>query len=206
MKQEVRDRFVLPILIPVGLLVTIGAVAVAFGMMLFYSPMTVAVVVAIVVAAAILGGFGLASSQRAGELSGLRRLVIAGAGILPLIVLFFVATGAIPVEDEAVADREPHHVAGVQGMTATLVATEFDFEPSEFAFEESGELEFAMTNDGAALHTFVIEGYEDELKLEADAGAEDSGSIQLDGGSYTFYCDVPGHRGQGMEGTFEISG
>lgn len=206
MKPEVRERFVLPILIPVGLLAVIAAVAVGFGMLMFYNPMTVSLTVAIVVAAGILGAFGLISSERAGELTGARRGVVALAGVVPILMLALVATGVIPTTDQRVSEREPHAALGVTDGTATVGATEYDFEPGQFQFNSTGELEFTMTNEGSIQHTFVIEGREGDLKLSTASGATDSGTIQLDGGSYTFYCDVPGHRAQGMEGQFQVAG
>lgn len=206
MKPEVRDRFVLPLLIPLGILASIALVATAFGMLMFFSPMAVSVVVAIVVAGAVLAGFGLATSRPESELSGAQRGLLVMMGALPLAVLALVAFDAIPVDAEKVAEREPHAAFGVEGDTATLGADEFLFEPAEFSFEQAGEVEFVVENEGAVLHTFVIEEHEDALKLEMPSGQEDEGAIELEPGSYVFYCDVSGHREAGMEGTFEVGG
>ena len=56
--------------------------------------------------------------------------------------------------------------------------------------------------NGAALHTFVID--ELDVKVEVQPGANGTATINAPAGTYTFYCDVPGHREAGMEGTLTI--
>jgi uncharacterized cupredoxin-like copper-binding protein len=54
-------------------------------------------------------------------------------------------------------------------------------------------------------HTFVIENVNgDEVVASARAGETDRGGVELEPGDYTFYCDVPGHRAAGMEGTLTV--
>ena len=77
------------------------------------------------------------------------------------------------------------------------------FEPEDLA-ADAGSVTIEMDNVGGAEHTFVIEDT-DETVVAAAPGAEASGTVQLEAGTYTFYCDVPGHRQAGMEGTLEVS-
>lgn len=78
------------------------------------------------------------------------------------------------------------------------------FEPDAVTVA-AGETTFALINDGSLPHTFLVEDLEDDLKLTiAGSGDVDSGSITLEAGEYVFYCDVPGHRGAGMEGTLTV--
>jgi plastocyanin len=57
---------------------------------------------------------------------------------------------------------------------------------------------------GAGDHTFLVEGHESELKLLANPSKPDSGTIVLAAGSYTYYCDIAGHRAAGMFGTMTV--
>lgn len=70
----------------------------------------------------------------------------------------------------------------------------------------AGTVEIALENEGAVLHNVVVEEAGDTKVAEAEAGASDTGTIDLDAGSYTLYCDVEGHREAGMEATLQVEG
>ena len=74
----------------------------------------------------------------------------------------------------------------------------FRFDP-ESATATAGTVHIEQVNDGATIHTFVID--EVGFKLTDD----DEGEVDLAAGDYTFYCDVPGHREAGMEGTLSVT-
>ncbi len=92
--------------------------------------------------------------------------------------------------------------------TVTVTATEFAFavEPTEVP---AGDVEFVLRNDGVVFHNLEIVGPDGELVpgllLEAEAGQEDGGSVQLDSASYLLICSVPGHREAGMEAPFTVA-
>jgi plastocyanin len=60
-------------------------------------------------------------------------------------------------------------------------------------------------SSGNGTHTWVVEGHEDQLKLEANPGSPAMGTIVLPPGTYTYYCDIPGHRQAGMHGTLTVT-
>jgi plastocyanin len=66
-----------------------------------------------------------------------------------------------------------------------------------------GPLEVTLVQRGNLDHTLVVEGV-DDFKLVVDGDDTDTGTVELDAGEYDYYCDVPGHRGQGMEGTLVV--
>ena len=70
-----------------------------------------------------------------------------------------------------------------------------------------GALEVTLVEEGNLEHTFVVEDPEGERldpKLAVNGDPEATGSFDLTAGEYVFYCDIPGHRGQGMEGTITV--
>lgn len=77
------------------------------------------------------------------------------------------------------------------------------FEPESLA-ATAGEIEFTLTNTGAVEHDIVIEEAGDTEVVLAEAGDTATGSIELEAGTYTYYCSIPGHRTT-MEGTLEVS-
>ncbi|HEY9555192.1 MAG TPA: cupredoxin domain-containing protein [Acidimicrobiales bacterium] len=90
------------------------------------------------------------------------------------------------------------------GAAVEVVAEDIKFAESGLE-AAAGEVEFTYTNDGVIGHTLLIDGV-DDFKLEVEANGDvDEGTVTLDAGSYTVYCDIAGHREAGMETTLEVS-
>ena len=92
---------------------------------------------------------------------------------------------------------------GDVASTIEVTAGDLFFEPTDLS-APSGTVTIELENQGAAVHTLVIEET-GETVAEAAGGETDTGTIELEPGSYSFYCDVPGHRQGGMEGTLTVS-
>ena len=90
------------------------------------------------------------------------------------------------------------------GGPATWVAVDISYEeaPEEVA---AGTVDVELDNQGNIEHNVVIEELDDQKVLDAAAGESDSGSVELEAGTYTYYCDVAGHRAAGMEGTLTVT-
>lgn len=85
-----------------------------------------------------------------------------------------------------------------------IEAGDLYYEPDAFA-ASAGEVSFSMENVGAVEHDLVIEELGDtEIIGLIDPGETGSGSISLDAGTYTLYCNVVGHREAGMEATLDV--
>jgi plastocyanin len=87
--------------------------------------------------------------------------------------------------------------AGAQSVSVKATDA-LRFDPDHLT-ATAGVIHITLDNTGATTHTFVIEGQ--KFKLTND----DSGDVDLAAGNYVFYCDVPGHRDAGMEGTLAVS-
>jgi plastocyanin len=86
----------------------------------------------------------------------------------------------------------------------TVEAHDVFFSPKQVK-APTGKLDVDYVEKGSLQHTFVIEGVKG-FKLEVGPGAkDDSGTVDLQPGEYTFYCSVPGHRAQGMSGTITVA-
>ena len=117
-------------------------------------------------------------------------LVAATAGA----ALALAACGDNGGNGAAAADGDAHHIE----------AGDMYFEPDTIS-APAGEIEITLENVGGVEHDFLVEEAGDELVVHSDPGETNTGTINLEAGTYTFYCDVPGHREAGMEGTLEVS-
>lgn len=105
--------------------------------------------------------------------------------------------------DGVEADGEPV-VAGPG--TVSVIGTD-DLKWSETELRAGpGELTVGLTCEPAIDHNFVIAELEDELVVACEPGEAATGTVDLDPGSYTFYCNIAGHRSAGMEGTLVVEG
>ena len=85
--------------------------------------------------------------------------------------------------------------------TFDIAASNFAFAPNTLT-SPAGVIQINLKSDG--LHNLVIEGLPG-FQIEATSGNTVSGKVKLAKGKYTFYCDVAGHRAQGMEGTLTVT-
>lgn len=69
----------------------------------------------------------------------------------------------------------------------------------------AGQHPVELVVDGSINHNVVFEGVAgEEPVVEADGGETATGTVELQPGTYTYYCSVPGHRAAGMEGTLVV--
>lgn len=68
-----------------------------------------------------------------------------------------------------------------------------------------GALDVTIECGDAVQHNVVFEGVDgDGIVAACEAGGTGSGTVELEPGSYTYYCAIVGHRGAGMEGTITV--
>jgi plastocyanin len=70
---------------------------------------------------------------------------------------------------------------------------------------KAGEVTIDFDNPASIEHDVVIEeGNKEIAKSDLVSDGQTSVSADLKPGEYTFFCDVPGHQGAGMEGTLTV--
>jgi plastocyanin len=96
-----------------------------------------------------------------------------------------------------------------EGGASTTLNVEAD--PAALAFNttklsaKAGKVTIDFKNPSAIPHNVVIEENGKELSgFEPITEGEESETVNLKAGTYTFYCSVPGHRPAGMEGTLTV--
>ena len=114
-------------------------------------------------------------------------------------------TGAILAGCGADGQQSPSTAAEgrFESGVVEVIAEDIKFPESSYT-ATAGRVDVHYRNDGSITHTLVIQDV-DGFKLEvAGNGDEDEGTVDLEAGTYTLYCDVAGHRAAGMEATLEV--
>lgn len=110
-------------------------------------------------------------------------------GMVLAASLLLVACGG---GDDAAGDT-----TGGGSTTSTVTLTDNEFSPSDPVIA-AGDVE--LVNDGAAPHTFTIEG--EDVDVEVEAGQTATATVDVAPGSYTLFCQF--HRSSGMETTLTV--
>jgi plastocyanin len=103
---------------------------------------------------------------------------------------------------------------GSSGRTVTVTDGKITVDAEDVRFDvgtidaTAGPLDVTLVEKGSLDHTFVVEDSDgntvDGTLAVSASKDQDSGTYELEPGDYDFYCDIPGHRGQGMEGTIVV--
>jgi plastocyanin len=130
------------------------------------------------------------------------------ASVIVLLALALVAGGCGGGDEEAEPEQPPAtETAPGEETTLQLAADpggglKFDKETLE---APAGTITIELANDSSLPHNVAIEGGGVDEESETVTGESTSLTVELQPGTYTFYCSVPGHQEGGMEGTFTVS-
>lgn len=64
-----------------------------------------------------------------------------------------------------------------------------------------GCVEITYTNEGSVAHTLLVQG---QSGFKLAVGDEDTGTLDLEAGTYKIYCDIAGHEAAGMTAELTI--
>ncbi len=139
----------------------------------------------------------------------MRRRTLAGGALAVVASLALAGCQSVPdgaIEAAAYTDatlQDPVEPVG-PGGSLTVEAFEWGFNVEGAAID--GPVEIVFENIGGSEHNFRIDTAAGEnKKVEATGGESAEGVLKLFGpGEYTYYRDVPGHRGNGMVGTLRV--
>lgn len=139
-----------------------------------------------------------------------RRAAIVAASSLSVLLVGCAPSNQAAIEAQGITQaraEDPVEPTG-PGGAVSMEAGDLYFEDQEGTAVD-GEVTFTIDNVGG-LHNIVIDqAAGDQQKIDLPAGEETTGSLLLygapgDGAEYTYYCDIPGHRTAGMEGTITV--
>jgi plastocyanin len=125
----------------------------------------------------------------------------AGAAALSVVAVGLAIVAVLTV----VADDDDGGAGGVAASGgAGVTLSEFAVSPEAVSVPEGGTI--AVTNEGAVTHNLAVDGTE---LVTADLSGGQSESLdvsELDPGTYTIYCAIPGHREAGMTADLVVGG
>lgn len=202
-RHEVRDRLVLPLLLPVVACVVVVVFALNISRIFIAGKGTPAVVVASVAIAVILLGAALMSALKG--LKPSQQLLGLSAAFLVVMLFGSMLIGAaeehgedeggyVEPEGEPVASLEVHALQTLK------------FQADEFTVA-GGIVDIQYLNIGNGAHTLAFDEPEFAgflLRVQND-GDLDRGKVELAEGEYTIYCTIPGHRAAGMEAALVVT-
>lgn len=129
---------------------------------------------------------------------------LAVAGLVFGIFAMAVAIFALGLAARAVSDASKGGGGGGGGgsapSTLEIDMADFSLKPDKAEISSGGEI--SLVNKGAVEHDLVVE---DKKSALIEAGGK--GDLKLEDlapGTYEMYCDIPGHREAGMNGTIVV--
>jgi plastocyanin len=199
--DPVRDRLLLPLLLPLGAMVAVFLFVVNISRVFLASGNDASVIVGTIVTLGILAG-GAAISAVPRLRSSTLVLMLAG---LMIVVLSAGLLSPGPSEEAETAGAEGYQQpAGPPVATLEVQALpQNTFQATQFTVP-AGIIEVNYVQVGGT-HTLVF----DEPRFAgfqlAVPGGPESGKVELTPGDYTIYCTLPGHRAAGMEATVTVT-
>jgi uncharacterized cupredoxin-like copper-binding protein len=97
--------------------------------------------------------------------------------------------------------------SGQPAGSTKVVEMDFQFQPKTLSVS-AGKVTFWLVNNGPSAHDMVIADPSGKTVFRStlvQPNNTEAFDATLTAGSYVFYCDVPGHRAAGMEGTLTVS-
>lgn len=202
--EALRTRVLLPLLLPVISVAALAFYVINLSRALLAGGEWGSLVIASIITLSILGGAAWVSAH-----PNLRTSTLA---ILTAAMLVLVSAAGLTSLGPSEEKEEGAAAAGYVEPKGEPVATievealaSLKFNADNFDTKAGiNEIRYVL---GGGVHTLLFDEPEFRgFKLAVDAGhPEDSGKVELKPGTYTIYCDIPGHRAAGMEATITVS-
>jgi uncharacterized cupredoxin-like copper-binding protein len=111
-------------------------------------------------------------------------------------------TEAAPAAEATPAASAETAPAAAVVQPVDIAAGDIFFEPTEISVPANTDVPVIVTNNGAALHNFSIDGL--DIDVDIAPGETQEVIVNAAPGEYEYYCNVPGHKPAGMVGTLIV--
>jgi plastocyanin len=126
----------------------------------------------------------------------MRQTLLSLAGAAALVITL---TGCGDSDDDDGGSAGGCTTPDASFTVGALDELKFDAEAYE---ADAGCVEITYENEGSIAHTLLIKGVSG-FKLAV--GDTDTGTVELEPGSYTLFCDIAGHEAAGMKADLTVS-
>lgn len=117
-----------------------------------------------------------------------KRLTILVLGLMALMMLTACGTGG-----------------GATPVSITVKAKDIQYETTSLTAKVGQPITLTLENTGALDHSFVIDELNVKIENVKPGGTGTTTFTPSKAGTYTFYCNVPGHKEAGMTGTLTVT-
>jgi uncharacterized cupredoxin-like copper-binding protein len=122
----------------------------------------------------------------------------------PLVIIVMAVVAIAACGDSGGGGSSYKEPKGAAQTTLDIMGGNFFFDPKEP--QVPAGIVAIKLESSEGLHTLVFDnGKLPGFRLEAGSGKSDQLKADLKPGKYTFFCDIPGHREAGMEGTLTVT-
>ena len=201
-QHVVRDRLVLPLLLPVIAAVTVLVFVLNFSRVFIAASGNASVVICSVITVVILAGAALFSLLRRMRTS---TMLVGLSGFFLVVML----GGSLMI---GAAEDKGHGTTGYVEPTGDPIATvEVDafaslrFQATSFTAPTGiVAINYKNVDNGAHTLAFRQTRFTGFLLKVQNAGDLATGKVDLPAGDYTIYCTLPGHAAAGMQATLTV--
>ena len=199
-REAMATRLVLPFALPVLSALAIALWVLNISRAFIAGGKTGALVIVIIVTIGIMAGAAFASA--APRLQSSTLLLVVAAALVLIVSAGFVSLG--PSQEHGEAGGGGGYVPPKGPAVATVeidALPQLKFQSKDFP-TQAGVNEIKYIDKGGT-HTLLFA--ETELAgFKLQVPPDDSGKVDLKPGTYTVFCDIPGHRAAGMEATITV--
>lgn len=196
--SNVRERLVVPIVVPAIVVVVVAFFAINLSRVFLATAGAVAVGVAVALMVGIMVAAAYVSANER-----LRSSTLSVMGAAALVVVLSAGLTTLGASEDH--EEEGEDISALPADSTMLIEAGNFFLTPIPDIGPPGVIEFTYLNTEAGTHTLLIEEDPSFTTLQIDGpDATDVGNAQLEAGTYTLFCDIPGHRQQGMETTITI--
>ena len=198
MNESFRRRVFTPLVMPLTLLGAVLIFALATGRILLAVSKTNSVLVAVLLAAYIMVvAFVVERAENLSAPAIATGLVLGFVGIVGGGALAAQA-GIRPIEEHGAEGEEGGGeavVAEIPEGALTWVTDSTNLEYTDAPGSgTAGTATLAIDNPTGTEHNVVIEGFQNDAVLVEATNGIDAAELEIEAGTYTYYCSIAGHR------------